>query len=139
MIRKYDEAEIPELIEIWEAAAVLAHPFLSDDFNAQVKTAMRDMYLPDSDTWVFEESGKVLGFISMLKNEIGGLFVHPDHHSKGIGRALIIHVQHSHTTLEVEVFDKNKIGKPFYEKYGFEVLKEYTHEPTGEKVIRMRK
>lgn len=139
MIRKYRESEIPELMAIWEMAASVAHPFLDDDFNAMVKTAMTEEYLPNSNTWVYEESGKVVGFISMMENEIGGLFVHPQHHSKGIGTQLVKHIHQFYEELEVEVFEKNKIGKPFYEKYGFEVIKEYTQDATQQQVLRMRK
>jgi len=100
---------------------------------------MKDMYMPNSDTWVYEESGNIIGFISMMKNEIGGLFVDPKSQEKGIGTALVNHITQFHDTLEVEVFEENKIGKPFYEKYGFKVIKEYVMKETGQKVLRMRK
>ncbi len=139
MIRKYTEKEIPKLLEIWEAAALIAHPFLSTEFHKMVKKAMRDMYLPNSDTWVFEESGNIIGFIAMLNNEIGGLFVDPNQQAKGIGTSLVNHMNQFHDTLEVEVFEENKIGKPFYEKHGFKVIKEYIMEETNQKVLRMKK
>jgi len=44
MIRKYKEEEIPTLVDIWEQAATIAHPFLSREFNEMVKTAMREMF-----------------------------------------------------------------------------------------------
>lgn len=139
MIRKYEQEEISHLVEIWEQAAILAHPFLSNEFHQYVKKAMREIYLPNSDTWVYELSGEVQGFISMLENEIAGLFVSPKHHSKGIGTALMNYVGQHHKALEVEVFQKNAIGKPFYEKHGFTIIKEYLQEETGETVLRMKK
>lgn len=139
MIRKYKETEIPRLLEIWEAAALIAHPFLSNEFHEMVKGAMKDLYLPNSDTWVFEESGEIIGFISMAKNEIGGLFVDPNKQSKGIGTLLVNHMNQFHDILEVEVFENNKIGKPFYEKNGFKMMKEYLMKETGQNVLRLRK
>ena len=139
MIRKYNENEIPKLLKIWESAALIAHPFLSTEFHQMVKKAMQDMYLPDSDTWVYEESGNIIGFIAMLNNEIGGLFVDPNQQAKGVGTSLVNHMTQFHDTLEVEVFEENKIGKPFYEKYGFKVIKEYVMVETGQNVLRMRK
>jgi putative acetyltransferase len=139
MIRKYTQEEIPTLLVIWGKAAKLAHPFLSNDFHEMVKGAMKDMYLPNSDTWVYEESGVIIGFISMAGNEIGGLFVDPKKHAKGIGTSLMNHMREFHTELEVEVFEENKIGKPFYEKNGFKIIKEYVMKETGKKVLRMRK
>tara|TARA_R110002073_G_scaffold4213_4_gene28084 strand:- start:45219 stop:45638 length:420 start_codon:yes stop_codon:yes gene_type:complete len=138
MIRKYKEIEIPILLDIWEQASKVAHPFLDAEFSQMVKKAMSEMYLPNSDTWVYEESNVIVGFISMAENEIGGLFVYPKHHSKGIGTALINHINQFHTTLEVEVFEQNEIGKPFYEKYGFKKINEYIHEESNCNVLRMR-
>jgi putative acetyltransferase len=139
MIRKYKASELSELLMIWEAAALLAHPFLNSDFHHKVKKAMREVFLPQSNTWVYETNEGLAGFISMHNNEIGGLFVHPSKHGKGIGSALVGHMKQFFETLEVEVFEKNAIGKPFYERNGFEQTHEYTHEDTGEKVLRMRK
>ena len=75
----------------------------------------------------------------MLENEIGGLFVLPNHQSKGVGSLLLKHISQFHNTLEVEVFDENKIGKPFYAKNGFILMKEYLQEATNQKVLRMKK
>jgi putative acetyltransferase len=139
MIRKYKEEEILVLVAIWEKSSAIAHPFLDNDFTKMVKTAMTDMYLPNSETWVFEEKNEIIGFISMLDNEIGGLFVLPNHHSKGIGSLLLKHISQFHNELEVEVFDENKIGKPFYIKKGFTLINDYLHEGTNQKVLRMKK
>ncbi|MGB5392661.1 MAG: GNAT family N-acetyltransferase [Lutimonas sp.] len=138
MIRKYKEIEIPILVNIWEQASKVAHPFLDDEFSQMVKKAMSEIYLPDSDTWVYEESNTVIGFISMKENEIAGLFVNPKSHSKGIGTSLVNHIKQFHKELEVEVFEQNKIGKPFYEKFGFIVINEYVHEQTNQKVLRLK-
>lgn len=139
MIRKYKESEIPALLTIWENAAILAHPFLSEDFHNLVKKLMAEKFLPDSDTWVYQESEDIVGFISMQKNEIGGLFVDPKSHGNGIGTSLVNFIQDFHEVLEVEVFFKNKIGRPFYEKNGFNIIKEYLMEETNERVLRMQK
>ena len=137
MIRKYKEIEIPVLIEIWEKASRIAHPFLSEDFTQMVKKAMIEIYLPNSNTWVYENSKGIVGFISMKENEIGGLFVNPEQHSNGIGTSLVNHMKQFHETLEVEVFEKNTIGRAFYSKYGFELLNTNIHPPTQEKVLRL--
>lgn len=138
MIRKYNDNEIPTLVNIWEQSSRIAHPFLTEEFTLMVKQAMKETYLPNSNTWVYVEANNILGFISMIENEIGGLFVSPEHHAKGIGTALVNHMKQFHKNLEVEVFDQNKIGKPFYEKYGFKVYKEYIMESTNQKVLRMK-
>lgn len=138
MIRTYKSEDLSALMDIWYQASTLAHPFLEDDFVEQVKKDMAEKYLPNSEILVFEQDLTITGFIAMFGNEIGGLFVHPTHHSKGIGTQLVKEVQQNMPLLEVEVFSENSIGRSFYDKYGFITLKEYTHEPTNRLVLRMR-
>ncbi len=139
MIRKYKESEIPELIIIWEHAIREAHSFLSDEFNQMVKKAMTDTYLPNSDTWVFVYNDAIIGFISMINNEIGGLFVAPAYQSIGVGTKLVNFVNQKHPILEVEVFDLNILGKAFYTKNKFQIIRKYYHEPSGQEVLFLRR
>lgn len=137
MIREYTTSDTDALIGIWDKANALAHPFLTADFVAFVKDAMRTMYLPNAETWVLEEHGNPIGFIAMIGNEIGGLFLDPDHHGHGYGRAMVDHVVRLKGPLRVEVFKDNKIGRPFYERYGFEFVEEYLHEQSGAITVKM--
>jgi len=140
MIRKYTDTDLEQVLEIWYQASTLAHPFLEDSFVEKVKKDMREIYLPNpnAQTWIMEKDQTPIAFISMLGNEIGGLFVSPQHHSRGVGTALVNHVHTMHDQLEVEVFKNNKIGRPFYEKYGFQLLKEYFQEASQQVVLRMK-
>lgn len=137
MIRRYTQADTDALVAIWEAANALAHPFLSADFVAQVKDDMRAIYLPNAETWVMEKDGAPVGFISMIDTEIGGLFLDPAHHGQGLGKALIDHVAALKGPLRVDVFAQNAVGRPFYERYGFETRAAYLHGASGHMLIRM--
>lgn len=139
MIRKHSENDLEAIMHIWQESSTLAHPFLNSDFFEKVKSDMRNMYIPGSDTWVFETDKRVVGFVSMIENEIGGLFVLPEYHSQGIGSALVSFVSDFNKELEVEVFKKNKIGRSFYDKIGFNLKKDYFHEQSGERVLRLMK
>ena len=138
MIRKHTEKDLDDIINIWYKASTIAHPFLEAVFVEKVKKDMREMYIPNSETWIFEENNIAIGFISMLDNEIGGLFVLPNHHSKGIGTQLVNFIKKSHTELEVEVFEMNAIGRSFYDKYGFQKIKQYTHTESNKEVLRLK-
>jgi putative acetyltransferase len=138
MIRKHTEKDIDQIINIWYNASTLAHPFLKSTFVEKVKKDMREIYIPNSETWIFEEHNTAIGFISMLGNEIGGLFVLPNHHSKGIGTQLVNFANTIHNELEVEVFEKNRIGRSFYDKYGFKMIKQFTHTESHNEVLRLR-
>lgn len=138
MIRKHKEQDLEQIINVWYKSSTLAHPFLSADFVEKVKSDMTNIYIPNSDTWVYEVENSIVGFISMINNEIGGLFVLPNNHSKGIGTKLVDFMKNKHSDLEVEVFEKNHIGRAFYNKYGFQKMKDYYHEESGNQVLRLK-
>lgn len=138
MIRKHEEKDLEIILDIWDKASTFAHPFLPASFVEKVKKDMREIYIPNSESWIFEEKGNVVGFIGMMDNEIGGLFVLPEFHSNGIGTQLVNFVLQNFKTLEVEVFEKNKTGRAFYQKYGFVNDKKFKHEESGEEVLRLK-
>jgi putative acetyltransferase len=84
MIREYEPKDTDALISIWEKANAMAHPFLLKTFVAQVKEDIRNVYLPNAETWVLEENRQPAGFIAMIGNEIGGLFLDPSQHGKAM-------------------------------------------------------
>lgn len=137
MIRKYRAEDTDALIAIWDNAEALAHPFLSADVRDQVRKDMRSMYLPNAETWVLEDDGAPVGFIAMIDREIGGLFLDPSQQGKGMGRQMVDHVVSLKGPLTVEVFKANKIGLPFYERYGFEVTGEGVFDVTGDETFKM--
>ena len=92
MIRKYRTEDIEALIDIWDTADALAHPFLSTEVRDQVRKDMRNIYFPNAETWVLEDNGVPVGFIAMIDTEIGGLFLAPSQHGKGMGRQMVDHV-----------------------------------------------
>jgi putative acetyltransferase len=137
-IRQYKETDQEAVLISWEVATRLAHEFLTDEFISQERKNVAEIYLPNTDTWVAEMDGEVKGFIALMSNEIGAIFLQPDCHGKGIGKALMDKARELHGDLEVEVFKENAIGRSFYSKYGFEVLEEKLHEPTGQQVLRLK-
>jgi|TARA_B110001469_G_scaffold126104_1_gene142905 putative acetyltransferase len=111
---------------------------MTDDFLAQERKNVGEIYMPNTDTWVAELDGNVVGFVALMGNEIGAIFLLPNYHGKGIGKALMDKANELHSSLEVEVFKANAIGRKFYSRYGFEFLDEKHHEPTGQPLLRLR-
>ena len=123
-IREYAKNDENRIIDIWVKSNALAHPFLPPEFVSKVKKDMREIYLPNTKSWVYEEKGTIVGFISMIENEIG--------------TQLVDFVSIYHEDLEVEVFEKNNIGRKFYAKYGFLFMKEYFHEESKNTILRLK-
>ena len=137
-IRQYVDSDLAAVVSSWESATRLAHPFMSEDFLAQERKNLPELYLPNADTWVAEINGEVVGFIALIGNEVGAIFVLPAHHGAGAGLALMNKAQELHDELEVEVFAENALGRQFYARYGFEQLEEKLHEATGQKLLRLK-
>lgn len=137
-LRRYKESDLEGVLSVWENASKIAHPFLTEDFLAQERIDIPEIYLPIADTWVLEVAGVVVGFIALLGNEVGAIFLDPAHHGKKLGKLMMDKAQELHGDLEVEVFEKNLIGRKFYTQYGFEFLEEKTHEATGERLLRLK-
>ena len=138
MIREYTQADNDELINIWLKASLLAHPFLDSEFIDKEKKNIREVYLPNTKTWVYLNNNHLDGFISMMGNEVGAIFVRPEKHRRGIGIALMDCVSLLHNELEVEVFKENIIGRKFYDRYGFKLIQEHIHEETNNILLRMK-
>jgi putative acetyltransferase len=131
LIRNYRETDLEEIVRLWYDASVLAHSFIPSSFWALNKTAMKEKYLPFSENLVFEEEGKVAGFISIVGKRICALFVAPEIQGNGIGRALIEHAMILKGNLALKVYRENETAFRFYEKRGFVAVGEETDEFTG--------
>jgi len=137
-IRQYQPSDLNAVLDSWEVATRLAHEFMTDEFIAQERINTAEIYLPNTDTWVAEIDGNVVGFIALMGNEVGAIFLQPNFHQKGIGKALMDKARDLHGALEVEVFKENVLGRSFYLKYGFKYFEEKVHEQTGQDVFRLR-
>ncbi len=137
-IRLYEEHDLDAVLQAWQSASRLAHPFLSKAFIAQERENIPNVYLPNTETWVADQDGAVVGFLSLLDNEIGAIFVHPQFHGTGAGRALMEKAKSRHPVVYVEVFQANAIGRRFYEKSGFQRVHTYLHEPTRQIMLRLK-
>ncbi|MBX2976406.1 MAG: GNAT family N-acetyltransferase [Melioribacteraceae bacterium] len=138
MIREYHETDLKYVIEVWHSSVLIAHNFLTEEFIRIEQNNLIDVYIPNTKTFVYLYDNIVVGFISLIGNEVGGLFVSPLYQRKNIGKLLIEYSEKLVGKLEVEVFDKNIIGKSFYYKNNFLLIKESIHKETSEKVLRLR-
>jgi len=137
-IRPYLDKDLEELLLAWENSSKIAHPFLKSDFLVQERKNIPELYLPNADTWVTDVDNQVVGFIALIGNEVGAIFLQPEHQGKKMGKLMMDKAQELHGDLEVEVFEKNLIGRNFYSQYGFKQIEEKVHEQTGERVLRLK-
>jgi putative acetyltransferase len=137
-IRRYTTADLSAVVSVWEAATHQVHPFMSDEYLKHEKYQISEVFLPNSLSWVVVYDGAIRGFISMLGSEIGGLFVAPEYQRTGLGCVLLNKVKELHGIIEVKVFEKNVVGRRFYENEGFQFFERVYHELTSENMLSMR-
>lgn len=138
MIRQYEDQDLEDLLAVWATASEIAHPFLSQEFIASERENIPNLYLPNAETWVYEDDRRVVGFVALIGSEVGAIFVHPSHQRKGVGHRLMDKAKQLREELEVEVFVRNAIGRAFYAKYGFTPIEEKVHKQTGFDLLRLR-
>jgi putative acetyltransferase len=137
VIREYAPEDKDAVLDVWYESAQVAYPFWEPQTFDQERQAIAEQHLPHATTYVYERAGTVVGFVSLLGTEVGGLFVTPLCHRKGIGRALMDHARATRDHLEVEVFHSNVIARAFYDRYGFRVIGERVDEAMGIHVLRL--
>ncbi|MBB1139895.1 N-acetyltransferase [Myroides sp. WP-1] len=137
MIRLFVATDSKEVVELWYEASVLAHDFIAPEYWQEKKEDMAQIYIPNSETYVYEKEKHILGFVSLIGNYIAAIFVAPNQQGKGIGKELMQFVKQKKSTLELGVYAKNTNSIAFYKKQGFVVVEEKLDEPTGEREVVM--
>jgi putative acetyltransferase len=137
-IRPYSDDDLGQLLDVWYRASLIAHWFLTEEFLETERRQIAEHWLPIAETLVAENDGVVVGFLAMIGNEVGGIFVDPDFQGRGIGRALMDAARDSRPFLELDVFEANSVGRRFYDAYGFDVIGRHINEVVGQPELRLR-
>ncbi|MEF3305633.1 N-acetyltransferase [Paenibacillus sp. GYB003] len=136
-IRKFRESDIDALIHIWLSGSSGSHSFIDASYWHSKKEAMATTYLPASNTYVLEEDGEPLGFISMVDTYLAALFVDPARQSSGCGTQLLNHVKSECEQIHLNVYQKNTRAVQFYLHNGFTIERSGRDDETGEDEYRM--
>ncbi|KJS25820.1 MAG: hypothetical protein VR75_09540 [Hyphomonadaceae bacterium BRH_c29] len=137
MIRPYTDHDTDAVVSIWRAASELAHPFLSVPFLDAEAENVRNVYPKFAEIWMLEDDGKPIGFIALLGAEVGAIFLQPEHHGKGHGRAMMDFAVSKKGAVTLDVFKANATGRAFYDRYGFQQVGEYVHEASGQATLKL--
>lgn len=104
-----------------------------------------DMDKPETDYFVVQDKGEVVGFLSTLllvgELEITNIAVHPDVQGRGLADQLMTQLDTEHQPIFLEVRASNQRAQRLYKKYGFEPVgrrKNYYHNPTEDAVLMVK-
>ena len=131
MIRKYNESDTESVLDIWLSASLKAHNFVDAEFWKSQVENMRNIYIPASETYVYEKNSKVVGFYALYENNLAAIFVAPELQSQGIGKQLLAHAKKQRSIITLSVYKENEASYGFYLSQGFNVVSEQQDEHTG--------
>lgn len=133
LIRPYVQEDWPDLcrvhdaarvIELWETVGLAA--FLP------LAVAAENEGLFDNRIEVLEHNGRVQGFVAFTGDELTWLYVHPDLHGRGFGKALLEHaLKLAGPVVQTEVLEGNAGATRFYLANGFTLVSKKTGKLAG--------
>ena len=121
MIRALKSSDISAVATVYELANNSVNlPVQKDHFKKDaLKYVSETIY--KCENAVYEFDGIPVGIISVSSDYIEGLFVHPDHFGKGLGKDLLNHFLNKKEYLRLQVYEKNSRALSFYLKNGFRI------------------
>lgn len=131
MIRKYSSKDLDSVLELWLDTSLQAHDFVADGFWESQVESMRDIYIPASETYVYEVEQNIVGFYSLYENNLAAIFVSAEFQGRGIGKKLLNHAKEQRAALTLSVYKENQASYQFYLSQGFRVISEQNDEHTG--------
>ncbi|WP_176085982.1 GNAT family N-acetyltransferase [Martelella sp. HB161492] len=118
-IRRLLATDTEALCGIWHDASIRSHSFLPADLLADQRRIIAERFLGEAECWVAACGQTPFGFIGLIDDFVGGLFVDPHVQGHGIGSALLDHALSLRGRLALEVYARNERAIAFYRRHGF--------------------
>ena len=116
MIRKYRAEDVDKVLDIWLRASVQSHSFVKEEYWQKMVPVIKKYYLPNTDSFVFEDKHKIKAFMSIIDDKhIGALFVDPVYQNQKIGTKLVNYAKKIYPELTLKVYIKNLEATRFYQ------------------------
>ncbi|TQQ85274.1 GNAT family N-acetyltransferase [Peptacetobacter hominis] len=136
MIRAKNDKDINRIMEIWINTNIKTHSFIDESYWRKNFSIAKDM-ISESEIYVYEINGEIVGFIGLMDYYIAGIFVDCRYQSKGIGKELIDYIKNIKKQLNLNVYIKNSRAVDFYLREGFTKLEESIDDNTNECEYKM--
>lgn len=122
MIRKMNFRDIEKVLKIWHESIVKSHDFIDQIYWDNAKDQIKNKYLFDSETYVYERNNTIIAFISIWSEDtVGMIFVSPDYQNQHLGTEMINYVKKKYHKLAFSIFKKNVLANKFAEKNDFKL------------------
>ena len=113
-----------EIADLYLASRADALPFLRrvhpDD---EVRSWIQNVLLRRGETWVARLDGHVVGFLTLISDDLDQLYLRPRYYRRGIGSLLLTKAkERSAERLRLFTFQRNERARAFYEAHGFRIV-----------------
>ena len=131
MIREFIASDMDSVMSIWLESSIKAHDFVERTFWESKLDDMRNIYIPASETYVYESDSEVNGFFSLHDDTLAAIFVAPGWQGEGIGQKLMAKVKSLRERITLDVYKENQKTVAFYKRCGFRGVSEKKDPHTG--------
>ncbi|EKS7813792.1 N-acetyltransferase [Edwardsiella piscicida] len=128
-LRPARPADTSALLALWLKLTIQAHPAIPPGYWRASLPWVRDAYLPEGQTWLATDRGRIGGFICILPGHLlGALFV---------AQRLMRHAKRHHPWLLLEAYCANLRAQAFYRRQGFHCIDRQIQAQTGQAVATL--
>lgn len=131
MIRSLQSKDMNCIMDIWLRSNIQAHSFIPKQYWLDHFDYAR-AGISSAEVFVYEDNGRIIGFIGLNGDCLEGIFVSKECRSLGIGTKLLDFVKKRRSRLTLNVYCKNTSAVRFYEKNGFKVRKRISSDVSEE-------
>jgi putative acetyltransferase len=132
LTRKLLKSEIKPAVKLWLDASKKSHHFIDPTYWESKAEEMENLWLPSADNTALIKDERLIGFSSLVDDQLAAIFVDPDEQGNGYGSLLLNEAKKRRNRLELTVYEKNIHAVTFYEKHGFQKTEKRKDSATGE-------
>jgi putative acetyltransferase len=119
ILRKANKADAARIALVHRAAVNTAMPWLPKLHTPTEDIAFfSEVVFGECDIWV-AEAEEIVGFCAFQKGWVDHLYILPEYHGRGLGRALLAKAMDAYDALQLWTFQKNTAARAFYAAQGF--------------------
>lgn len=124
-LRQATVEDMPSVAHLHRLAFFSAMPLMPVLHTPQEDVAFyTTIVFPRTEIWLAEEDDRTIGFIAFRPGWVDHLYLHPDHHGRHLGTALLAQAQAANDSLRLWTFQCNLGARRFYERHHFRVERE---------------
>ena len=121
-IRSNRSDEVDRLVDIWRRAVDATHHFLTTEDRLAIEEEVRSFFPTVQFFVACDANDEPMEFMFLDGAHLEALFVDPDHHGKGVGKALLQSAIAEHPVITTDVNEANAQALVFYERMEFQTI-----------------